>query len=126
MYGEGRDTTMEKWLDTGEGVSHQIWLERARRLMETIWAFARVLLADGVIYRYDGAYKDTVWTRLIDFNNCNYDNPNEYGKFDSQTVLAYWNAFDIFSAVGELLTLKMLKPHGMQFAPHMPSPCTTQ
>lgn len=37
MYGEGRDTTMEKWLDTGEGVSHQIWLERARRLMETIW-----------------------------------------------------------------------------------------
>ncbi|WP_281775388.1 hypothetical protein [Bifidobacterium ruminantium] len=101
MEKDGGKMTMEEWMDTGEGVAHQIWHERANGLMEMIWAFAGALLADGVIYHYDGAYDDTVWTKPV---NCVFKDSCEYDEFEPQMVLDYWNAFDIFSAVGEILT----------------------
>lgn len=92
--------TMEEWLDTGEGVAHQIWHERARALTETIWAMAGALLADGLVY-----IDVEQWSRPLE-KAIVTKNGKRYASYigSPQQVINYWNTYDIFVTVAAMLT----------------------
>lgn len=106
MNNDDEEMPLGKWLNTREGVAHQIWHECAKAVTETIWAMSGALLADGLICDDSGQWYVPTVARVPSTDLWRWDRESRMSGpgLDAQTVLDYWNAHDIFPTVAAIVT----------------------